>query len=44
MNDVNVDALRDAAQSRADERPRDWSLSPLKYFHMQQEPWVFVTP
>ena len=45
MHEVNVDTLGQAiAQRERVESTKKWSLSPLKYFHTQQEPWVFTWP
>jgi len=45
VSEVNVDTLREASLRRErEETPKAWSLSPLKHFHLEQEPWVFVWP
>ena len=42
--DPNANPTLARIRQLADEMPRQWSLSPLRDCHMDQQPWVSVPP
>jgi hypothetical protein len=44
IEDPNIPRESTSNQRVSVERPQAWSLSPLRHYHMEQQPWVAVPP